>query len=115
METLAIEIVNILKANGLQVYMRNLTSTYCYCTDGTHIAYVEWGNRDAVSTVHKPNKQIGTGFHMFDEITPASVRSAMQTVAPGWAKDSDRKSVIKYKSWDDFHKSSKWNAELFQV
>lgn len=111
-------VVEMLKASGLQVYMRKLDAEYCFATDGTGIAYVQWSRgENRVSTVHMPNKMTGTGFNMVEgeAITPENVRKAMYAVAPGWAKPNEIQSVRKYKSWDDFHGQDSWNAALFQV
>jgi hypothetical protein len=101
-------IIDMLKAAGFQVYMRKPNDEYCYCTDGTGIAYVQWSNiRTSVGTVHVPNRQTGTGFQMFDDITPNHVRTAMDTSAPAWASSADRQSVRKYKDWDSFHNADR--------
>ena len=113
--------VAMLKAEGWQVWMRNDSITkrpaqYCFVTDGTHIAYVQWSDlRPGVSTVHLPNKTTGTGFQYSEEITPQMVREAMQCVAPGWADGKDRASVRKYKDWDEYLHANSFNEGLFQV
>ena len=112
--------IDMMKAQGWKVYKRTANgifkAEYCYCTDGTHIAYVQWSDgRPLVSTVHKPNRTTGTGFQFDDRITPDSIRKAMLCVAPTWAKARDIQSVHKYKDWNEFHKSSSFNAEMFEV
>jgi hypothetical protein len=114
------EYIEMMKAQGWKVYKRSglygRPSEYCYCTDGTNIAYAQWSNgQPQVSTVHYPNKQTGTGFQFDDRITPDSVRKAMDCIAPSWAKQSDRASVRKYKNWEAFHQSNSFNAELAEV
>ena len=107
--------VEMMRAEGWQVYARD-KGEYCYVTDGTHIAYVQWSDgRPQVSTVHVPNTQTGTGFQFADEITPEIIRLAMDCVAPSWAKDRDRQSVRKYKDWNEFHNSNSFNSELREV
>lgn len=113
--------VTMLKAEGWQVWMRNDSATkrpaqYCFVTDGTHIAYVQWGDsyQTKVSTVHKPNKQSGTGFGIAEEITPKTVREAMICIAPSWAS-RDLHSVRKYANWNEYHHANSFNEELFQV
>ncbi len=111
---MANEIVKMLKDAGLQVWMRKPEDEYCFVTDGTRIAYVQWSDyRTSVSTVHMPNKYTGTGFGMFDEITPENVRRAMVTVAPAWARDVQ--SVKKYKNWASYHSADSWNSGLVEV
>ena len=112
--------IKMMKAQGWKVYKRSglggRSSEYCYCTDGTHIAYVQWSDgRPMVSTVHKPNKQTGTGFQFDNRITPGSASKAMLCIAPSWAKARDVPSVHKYKNWEEFHQSSEFNAEMTEV
>ena len=113
--------VEMMKAQGWKVYKRptvtaSFKGEYCYCTDGTNIAYAQWSDgRPSVSTVHKPNRQTGTGFQFDDRITPDSVLKAMTTLTPTWARARDIPSVHKYKNWEEFHKSNSFNAELVEV
>ena len=114
------EYIEMMKAQGWKVYKRTpegiFKCEYCYCTDGTNIAYVQWSDgRPQVSTVHLPNKQTGTGFQFADSITPASVRKAMDCVAPSWASNKDRARVHKWKNWEEFHKANSFNAKLAEV
>jgi hypothetical protein len=57
----------------------------------------------------------GTGFQYDDRITPDSIRKAMVCIAPSWAKSIEVPSVHKYKDWEEFHKSSSFNAKLEEV
>lgn len=107
--------IEMMKSQGWKVYKRT-KGEYCYCTDGTGICYVQWSDgRPSVSTVHYPNKQSGTGFKFADRITPETISEAMTTIAPGWARQGERFSVRKYKTWGEFHQSNSWNAELAEV
>ena len=107
--------VEMMKAEGWKVYTRN-NAKYCYVTDGTHIAYAQWSDgRDHVSSVHMPNRQTGTGFMIYDRITPESIREAMNCHAASWATASDVLSVRKYKNWEAFQNSNSFNAMLFEV
>ena len=112
--------IEMMKAQGWKVFKRDglggRPSEYCYCTDGTNICYVQWSDgRPMVSTVHYPNKQTGTGFQFADRITPETIRKAMTTIAPGWATARDCASVLKYKDWNEFHKSDSFNSQLAEV
>jgi len=117
LKTEAQEIVGALIADGLKVYMREPDNEHCFVTDGNHIAYVQWvsWSDNRISTVHKANRQTGTGFGFADKITPKLVRGAMELVAPGWATAKDRESVRKYKDWEEFHNESNWNQGLKEV
>lgn len=108
--------VEMMQEQGWKVYARGEKFTYCYCTDGVNIAYVQWSDgRPQVGTVHIPNKTTGTGFRYADDITPSTVRGAMITVTPHWADAKDLASVRKYKDWNEFHKSNSFNAQLVEV
>jgi hypothetical protein len=114
------EYIEMMKAQGWKVYRRIAKGAfkceYCYCTDGTNIAYVQWSDcRPSVSTVHYPNRTTGTGFRFADKITPETIQKAMNCIAPSWATQSDRASVLKYKTWEEFHKSNSFNAEMIEV
>lgn len=107
--------VEMMKAEGWKVYTRD-RAEYCYCTDGTNIAYVQWSNLgDRVTTVHKPNRTTGTGFSIAETITPQTIRTALQMFAPNWADSKDRRSVRKYKDWEEFHHADSFNAQLREV
>ena len=112
--------IEMMKAQGWKVYKRNglggRPSEYCYCTDGTNIAYVQWSEgRPQVSTVHVPNRMTGTGFQFADSITPETIRAAMDCHAPSWVRVGEIPSVRKYKDWEAFHHSNTFNAELAEV
>lgn len=100
-----------------QVYMRPGSTTYCYVTDGINIAYVQWGSMctQGVSTVHKPDSNVGTGFKLAEQITLDSVRAAMHCVAPSWASKKERESVRKYRDWNEFQRAGSFNGELVRV
>lgn len=108
--------LEIIKAAGYRVFMRPGADTYCYYTDGTLIGYAQWGRNDVrVTSVHVPNRNCGTGFAISDTINAATLRAAMTCTAPHWATGSDRASVKKYRDFDAFLKSSKFNSELLEV
>lgn len=52
---------------------------------------------------------------MADTITPETIRTAMHTIAPGWATAKDRESVRKYKDWNEYYNENSFNRELFEV
>lgn len=59
--------VEMLQAKGFTVYMRDPNDTYAYYTDGTGIANFEFNHMSGynLSTVHKPDINIGCGFVVF--------------------------------------------------
>jgi hypothetical protein len=98
--------VDLLK-HGFKIYtsdnMENV-GYFHYVKDG-NIGYAqeEYFGGISFSSVHKPNRQTGTGFRITEEGIPnATVQDAMKAfiTAPTWAKDKN--SVVKYKSWDDY-------------
>ena len=111
--------VAMLKAEGYQVWMREKAigpTQYCFVTDGTRIAYVQWSDHQPrVSTVHYPNKTTGTGFGFADEITPQTIRGAMDCVTPGWASGRDAATVRKYKDWNEYRNANNFNMQLVEV
>jgi len=112
-------IVGIIKALGYRVFIHPSSwdgVTYCNYTDGTRIAYAQWGRiRTCVSTVHKPSKSVGTGFQFAETITPDTLREALECHAPGWAKGGDRANVRKWRDWDEFHNQSDFHRKAYEV
>lgn len=107
--------IEMMKAEGWKVYKRG-KGEYCFVTDGTRIAYVQWSHSEPkVSTVHKPNHTTGTGFSFAESITPEIISRAMSCIAPSWAKNSEIESVKKYRDWNEFHNENSWNQGLKEV
>lgn len=112
--------IDLIKAAGWRVFVRPATSPrqnqYCYFTDGEVIGYAQWSDwRPKVSSVHKPNRQTGTGFAVAEEITPETLERAARCTWPAWAIEADRQSVHKYKDWDAFHNKDAFRKELIEV
>jgi len=101
---------------GCTVYQHNPEKdTWFYYTDGTNVGYAEFSRRDSasLSSVHKPSRRVGTGFKItgrWEHIDENLMRIAMTMHAPGWASDSDRRAVVKWRDWNEFKNSSPWNA-----
>lgn len=95
-------LIDSIKAEGLQVFGPQVLTTYVYFTDGVRIGYAQDNNLGGVrySTVNKPCKQCGTGFHA------DSVQGALAHV-PHWATSADRSMVRKYKDFAEFQ-SKHW-------
>jgi hypothetical protein len=115
---LLLQIIN----EGYDVYMSNdkQWQSYCYYTDGKNIAYLQCGNFGgfSISTVHKPNKNSGTGFRMpeIDSYYPTNkdLKSAF-CIAPNWANNTDRQSVVKYKDFKEFTEKRLSGSDLFKL
>ena len=111
------EIIDLIKVQGYRVFVskNQPDPTYCFYTDGKQIGYAQWGSMSTfgVSTVHIPCRECGTGFLFSDEITPETIRGALQSLAPHWALQRDVQAVRKWRDWDHFLNSSKFNQETY--
>lgn len=90
-------LIDNLKEKGLQVFGPETLTSYVFFTDGKNIGYAQYNNVGGVkySTVHKANKQTGTGFEAQDA-------KAALGFAPHWASEADRMSVVKYRDFAEF-------------
>jgi len=84
--------------------------TYFKIVKDNQIGYVQKGHFGGFdfSTVHKPNRDTGTGFSMAQEVSDPTIEMAEKcfSLAPYWATTSQRESVIKYKNWDEYTSKS---------
>lgn len=92
------DIIDNIKAQGLQVFGPEKLTTYAYFTDGTRIGYVQSARVGGISysTVHKPSSECGTGFKV-DNVQEALGRS------PSWGGGS-RDFVVKFRDFAEFQK-----------
>lgn len=109
-------VIKQVKSLGFQVYAPEKLSTYFYYIDGYNIAYMQLkDNGFYINTVHKPNRQTGTGFRMMDiyenEINKENLQKGF-CLAPEWATIKDIKSVKKYTSIDEF---LKWEEKFYGI
>lgn len=90
-------LIEEIKAAGLDVYGPERLTSYVYFTDDVRIGYAQVDHMAGAgfSTVHKPNRQTGTGF------SAESIEEAL-SFAPGWATSSDRLRVNKFKDFSEF-------------
>ena len=93
-------LIDTVKAAGFKVFVKPGDVTWLYFTDADEkrIGYLQWDRSGyaEISSVHKPNKNSGTGFKL-DPI-PRLDRENLEkafTHAPSWASSRDRDSVIK--------------------
>ena len=94
------------------VYAKEGNKSFCKVVRGDQIASVEayyFGGLN-FGTVHKPNKETGTGFSMNREVftgldTTAYLDDCFR-LAPNWASAKQRKSVVKYASWAEYTQKS---------
>lgn len=109
------EVIKAIQVAGFSVYMRNPTDTWCYFTDGKNIGYLQTDSLKglSISTVHIPNCTSGTGYGLtegrlrIEDISETVLRDAF-ILAPSWADQRSRASVVKWKDWETFSKANKW-------
>jgi len=61
------KVADQVKALGFRVFIRDGGDTYAHFTDGKSFGYVQIGDYGygySIGSVHKPNKQTGTGFQI---------------------------------------------------
>lgn len=98
----------LLLANGFTIIAPEKISTYFHFSKDNKIGYVQkhYYEGYTFSTVHKPCKEVGTGFRFsepdFDSLTLENAINCINCYAPEWAKVSDRNAVKKYESLDAF-------------
>ena len=104
---------NFLLNNGFKIVVPSDPSqwNYLHFEKDNKIGYCQLSDFKCgicFSTVHKGNKNCGTGFglhdspfHGIESPTIEDVESAF-IFAPNWAKRADRESVIKYKDLNEF-------------
>lgn len=109
------EFINELKQNGFKVYTSDTKEEVSYINfvKDNKIGYCQisqWGQY-SFSTVHKPCREAGTGFNVYDETEEPTVYKAMEcfVIAPKWAVNRKRYGVNshespieKYNSWEDY-------------
>lgn len=105
-------------AAGFDVYAQP-DATWLHFTDGENIGYCQFDpyRGFGFSTVHKPNKQTGTGFDAGCDIWPATIDHAKEAFAfaPAWADRTDIASVRKYSSMGEWLTANPFNAKSTKV
>lgn len=96
------QLIDSIKAEGLQVFGPEKLTSYVFFTDGTRIGYGQYNSVGGIkfSTVHKPCRECGTGFQA------DSIKEAL-SFAPFWATGTD--AVRKYKDFEEF-KNKNWQT-----
>lgn len=104
--------IQLLKENGFAVYQNPSCPNYVFYVKNDMIGYMQ-ENRNgsfSISTVHQPNRETGTGFRVYDEITSPTVEEMEKGAfifAPAWAKEMELKTVKKRKSFTHLVNSHK--------
>lgn len=110
---------DLLKSNGFDIYIYdNKTGNRDFkFTKDNKIGYCSVDtdyrddNRLRFSTVHKPNRQTGTGYGLqmpYEGIVNPTIKDAELAFifAPIWATSTDLKSIVKYANMDEFLKKN---------
>jgi len=105
------EFANKCLDNGLTILLPDDTDYWNFLTfsDGINIGYAQldrYGRGIDFSTVNVPNKNCGTGFGL-DVVADPTIEDIKKAFmfAPSWAKNEDRKCVVKYKSLEEYLKN----------
>lgn len=95
------QLIDLLKAKGYRVFAPERPTTYVWFTepDGKRIGYAQMNRLTGLeySTVHKPHRQVGTGYCAQDD-------KAALSLAPHWAHAHDVAHIQKYADIDEFRK-----------
>lgn len=83
------------------------SENFFFLSDGVNIIYCQklpHSDGYEISSVHKPNEKIGTGFRLHDYATldTKTIDNALQVFIPNWADRSDMEKVTKYSNLDEF-------------
>ena len=115
--------VEKLKANGFNVYYSHYSSlreepiSYVHFTKDGKIGYlqVEGWRGFSFTSVHKPNRETGTGYQIHTEIFKPTIDHAYDAFVkyPNWATSKEIESVIKYANFSEFKKRS--SAKLIKL
>jgi len=113
------ETIDAIHEAGFRVFMQTPYDSWLYFVDDAdRIGYAQETRNGfvSISTVHVPNKYIGTGF-ILDDIPSLSADNLAKAfvIAPRWATGSDRASVKKWASWEAFKASSRFNADYKMI
>lgn len=103
-----LHVSELAKNNGFQVWTFESTGSIkqVFITDGKNIGTCSADFSGVhFGTVHKPNRQCGTGFGLqSDHIINSTIDNIKESFcfAPHWATRKDMEAVKKYASWDEF-------------
>lgn len=114
---------NELKANGFKVLLPQssfeVKRTYFYFSKDDKIGYCQYnlGGGIDFNTVHIPNRLVGSGFRIHDGVIPTVkiAQEVLNMVYPNWASQSEKQSVKKYKSLEEFREKSLYGKTLVEL
>ena len=111
-------VIRFIQEQGFDVYTRERSPSYAYFSNASGIGYIEHDHASgcSLSSVHKPNRQSGTGYQVARHVgtlTPELLREAVNTHRAPWAHGDDM--PVKFASMDAFRNSCEWNKSLTLV
>lgn len=101
---------NLLLDNNFRILVPDNPDTWMHFEKDGKLGYCQLSYFKcgiSFSTVHKPNKNCGTGFGLDDSYTGVpspTIEDAERAfiLAPNWAKKSDIQHVVKYKGFEEY-------------
>jgi hypothetical protein len=105
------EFANLLINNGFDILIPEKPDTWNYLTFTKYnkIGYCQlsrYKSGVSFSTVHKPCREVGTGYGLDESSTGVepTIENALKAFvfAPNWAKGNDLKAVVKYKDFQEY-------------
>ena len=107
--------IDFMKSKGYRVYMRNRADSYAIFEKAGRLGYVQTERAGGyrLSSVHKPNKDTGTGFAIRElpvDLTAANLEQASNMVAPHWARRPEKFAGI-----DEYRAHSRFHAQYAEV
>lgn len=116
-DTIPQDFIDHLKSLGFKVYMRDRDSSYLiYEKPGVGVAYAQYRPFEGIQlvTVHKPHKEIGSGYHTdTPDLTEQTLLSAITLVQPHWDRHSS--TPVKYKDMEEYRAANAFNAGYEEV
>lgn len=108
--------IEFIKSHGYRVFMRDAGDTWAIIEKKGKLGYVESGRFGyKFTSVHKPSRDTGTGFGIYEEPQTLNVR-ALETcvnfVSPPWAR---RTGVNKFSGIEEYRASSRFNRAYKEV
>lgn len=108
--------------NLKRIDTNKITDTSFYVSDGKNIIYIEKNKLSdsyRVTSVHKPNTRIGTGFLLNEYTTTATLLNNLElylkSYAPSWATERDLQEVEKYTNMEEWlnYERKFWGDKIF--
>ena len=113
--------IKVLLKNKFKVYAplrKDEAVTYIHIEKNKNIGYIQGDSYRGLNftTLHKPNRETGTGYRMHTEIYEPTIKHAESTFAhhPYWARKSEIPSIKKWGSFKEYATSSYGSWQKYQ-